>query len=145
MPTATQTGPLTLAARTARELMSPDLISVRENATVEEATAFFTDRGYSAAVVIDEAGHPIGVLSKSDILVHTREQALQPPMGAVVRPPAYVRDIMTPAVFSARLDSSAREVIDQMVSLRVHHLFVVDENNLPVGVVSSLDVMKMLK
>ena len=32
------------------------------------------DRGFSAAPVIDAAGRPVGVLSRTDLLVHEREQ-----------------------------------------------------------------------
>jgi CBS domain-containing protein len=53
---------LVLAARTAEELMVPNPISLRDDATVPEAVALMTDRGFSAAPVIDEAGHPVGVL-----------------------------------------------------------------------------------
>ena len=35
----------------------------------------FTDKGIHAAPVIDEAGRPIGVLSRSDLLIHHCERA----------------------------------------------------------------------
>src|SRR5437867_8458937 len=66
--------PLTLRAETATEMMMSNPVSIRDNATVQEAVAFFTDKGFSAAPVIDEAGRPIGVLSRSDIIVHDRER-----------------------------------------------------------------------
>src|SRR5687768_12139587 len=50
------TPPLVLKARTAADLMTPDPKSVRQDATVAEAVAFLTGRGFGAAPVIDEAG-----------------------------------------------------------------------------------------
>jgi CBS domain-containing protein len=51
-------GPLTLAAATAADLMTPNPVSIGQNATVKEAVAFLSDRGFSAAPVLDEAAGP---------------------------------------------------------------------------------------
>ena len=63
---------LLLWAETAQDLMVANPISIHANAVVQEAIAFLIDKGFSAAPVIDEAGKPIGVLSRTDILVHDR-------------------------------------------------------------------------
>jgi CBS domain-containing protein len=47
---------LILDTTTASDLMTPSPVSLREDATVHEAVALLTDRGISAASVIDEAG-----------------------------------------------------------------------------------------
>src|SRR5262245_39936374 len=67
-----------LDAATAADLMPPNPVSIRTGATVQEAVAFLTDRGFSAAPVIDAAGRPVGVLSRADIVVHDRERAHAP-------------------------------------------------------------------
>src|SRR5271168_4219728 len=72
--TAPTTDRLVLKAHTAAELMTPSPISIRYKATVAEATALLTDRGFSAAPVIDEAGRAVGVISRTDLLVHDRER-----------------------------------------------------------------------
>src|SRR5262249_2802727 len=64
---------LALRAETAADLMTPDPVSIGADATIKEAVAFLTDKGFSAAPVIDRAGRPVGVLSRSDVLVHDRE------------------------------------------------------------------------
>src|SRR5262249_38997375 len=64
---------LVLSAETAADLMTPNPVSLRAYATLKEAIVLLTDKGFSAAPVIDEAGRPVGVLSRSDILVHDRE------------------------------------------------------------------------
>lgn len=154
---------LTLWAETAEDLMTPNPISIRAEASVREAIALLTDRGYSAAPVIDEAGRPVGVVSRGDILIHDRE--------AINRPAPYyeradlttrtgeklagfqveevdrtlVSDIMTPAVFSVAPDTAAVKVIEQMLALRVHRLFVVDPDGVLIGVISALDVLRHLR
>jgi CBS domain-containing protein len=153
---------LTLAADTAEQLMTPNPVSISASASVQEAIALLTDRGFSAAPVIDEAGRPVGVLSRSDILIHQREQTRHaslfdqtewdvPPrrsregFSVEVVDSTLVRDIMTPILFTVALDASCKQVVDQMLSLKVHHLFVVDEDGALVGVISSLDVLRHLR
>jgi CBS domain-containing protein len=56
--------------------MTPNPVSVEEKALVSEAVVLLTERGFSAAPVIDEAGRPIGVVSRINLLIHEREQAV---------------------------------------------------------------------
>jgi len=158
---------LSLWAQTAADLMSPNPVSIRDNATLREALALFADKGYSAAPVIDAAGRPVGVLSRSDIIVHDRETVehlapvpdyydqseLHTRSGEKLHSgyqvekvdPTEVRDLMTPAVFSVSPETSAGTVVDQMLGLKVHRLFVVDESEILIGVISALDVLRHLR
>jgi len=152
--------PLTLRARTAADLMAPNPVSLRADATVAEALQFFTTKGITAAPVIDDAGHPIGVLSRSDLLVHQREMTAHPPdhagyyhdvnlkastRTAADSEQATVAELMTPAVFSVAPDTPARRVVEEMLALHVHRMFVVDDNGFLVGVVSAMDVLRHLE
>jgi CBS domain-containing protein len=150
---------LRLCAETAQDLMTPNPVSISAAANVGEAVAFLIDKGYSGAPVIDEAGRPVGVLSRTDILVHDRARTSvheyydQPnlkeklPKGFHVenvdRTP--IRDLMTPVVFSVRPSAPASRVVADMLDLKVHRLFVVSENGVLVGVISALDVLKHLR
>jgi CBS domain-containing protein len=147
--------------------MTPNPVSIGQDATVKEAAAFLTDRGFSAAPVIDQAGRPVGVLSRADIVVHHRQKAeyvppvpdyyqrtdLATPSGEPL-PGGFqvegvaqtrVRDIMTPVVFSVLAEAPARRVVGDMVGLKVHRLFVVDPGGLLIGVISALDVLRHLR
>src|SRR5437868_6336191 len=104
---------LTLSADTAADLMMPNPVSIRGNATLREAVVLLTDKGFSAAPVVDHAGRPIGVVSRSDVLAHDREMVecsrqvpdssdqAEPVVGPAVthEDPTRAADIMTPAVF----------------------------------------------
>jgi CBS domain-containing protein len=143
MPNATAT-PLVLRAKTAADLMEGNPAAVRDVATVPEAVAFLTDRGVSAAAVVNEAGLPVGVLSRADILVHDRERAAHP--AAAGRDDAtLVRDLMTPAVFSVTPTTPVARVVEEMVAMNVHQLFVVDREGYLVGVVSAFDIVRHLR
>jgi CBS domain-containing protein len=133
-----------LAGKTARDLMSANPVSIESTATVPEVLAFLTDTGYSAAPVIDEAGQPIGVVSRTDVVVYERSLTSAPATVGeklVVR----ARDLMTPAVFSVSPETPAADVIGQMVDLNVHRLFVLDRAGVIIGVISALDLLRQLR
>jgi CBS domain-containing protein len=108
--------------------------SLPEGATAGQAAAFPDEHPFGAAPVTDDAGHPVGVLSRTDVLSYESGRAA----GAVPAPPrpagsvavqgAALRanDLMSPTVFSVSPEAPAEEVAAQMVQLNVHRLFVVD-------------------
>jgi CBS-domain-containing membrane protein len=146
---------LTLQAPTAADLMSPNPVSIRQTAPLREALALLTDKGFTAAPVIDKAGRPVGVISRTDLLVHQRESVHRAvaceretiPEGFQVEEVdgTQVRDVMTPVVFSVAPDTPAAAVVEQLLGLHVHRLFVVDETGVLTGVISAVDVLRHLK
>jgi CBS domain-containing protein len=151
------------AEKTAAELMTANPLSISAGAPVEEVVAFLADTGYSAAPVIDEAGRPVGVVSRTDVVVYDRArfaaQADVPgyydradlaerrgagPAARSAPPAGAVRaiDLMTPAVFSVAPDTPVGRVAAQMVALNVHRLFVLGEGGVLVGVISALDLLR---
>jgi CBS domain-containing membrane protein len=134
---------LALDAVRAADLMTPSPMSIRAAATVPEAIAVLTERGFSAAPVIDESGRPVGVLSRTDILVHERERIRAG--RDLSANPTQVYDIMTPAVFSVTPPTPAEQVVEQLLTLNVHQLYVVDEEQYLIGVISAHDVLRRLR
>jgi len=162
--TATLNAPptvLRLHAQTAADLMAPNPISLRAEATITEAMSLFAEKGIAAAPVIDAGGRPIGVISRSDLFIHQVEESRRqrpdyyynPDAEAPARPagpPAgshatTVADLMTPAVFAVAPDAHVSRVVGDMVGLRVHRLFVVDSDGVLVGVITAMDVLKRLQ
>jgi CBS domain-containing protein len=155
---------LTLQALTAAELMSDNPISLRKNAGIRDAIALMTDRGFAAAPVIDESGRPIGVITVTDILIHDREfvsylktgdptvkgklrthARLPADMGIEVVDRTTIGEIMTPAIFTVMENATAAAVVQTLLSLRIHHLFVSDRQGILVGVISMGDILRKLK
>jgi predicted transcriptional regulator len=128
---------LTLAVATAAELMTSNPVSLRAQATASEARKLFIARAISAAPVIDDAGRPLGVLSHTDIMVHHVE-----PCG---EDSATVEDLMTPAVFGVSPETPACEVVESLLALRVHHLFVLDAEGVLIGVIGARDIVRHLR
>jgi CBS domain-containing protein len=168
-PTLHRSTPRSFEMLRAKDLMALNPVSIRRDAGIREALELLTDRGFGAAPVIDEAGRPIGVISRTDILIHERECARHAAVASVgesssdctewdlfpdpswpegfsieVTDPTTVGEVMTPAIFTVELDTPAREVVRRMLDLKVHHLFVSDGEMALVGVISPLDVMRRL-
>ena len=154
----------------AKDMMSPHPVCLHCDAGIREALELMTDRGFGAAPVIDEASRPIGVISRTDILLHEREcvrharlpddvsspydwsdwdmlpdRSLPVGFSIEITDPTTVAEIMTPAIFTVPLEAPAREVVKRMRELKVHHLFVVDSDLALVGVISPLDVIRHLE
>jgi CBS domain-containing protein len=151
-----------LARKTAQDLMTPNPVSIYGGATVPEVVALLADASFSAAPVIDNAGRPIGVVSRTDVVVYDRARHLakaevpayydRPDLRAAATAApaadtsAVVRasDLMTPAVFSVTPDTPALKVAEEMARLNIHRMFVVDQSGILIGVISALDLLRQL-
>jgi predicted transcriptional regulator len=137
--------PLSLAAETAADLMHGDAISIRHDATLSEALAFFIDHNMNVAPVVGDRGEPLGVLSVTDLLIHVRACLDLDRGGAGRVEPASAVELMTPTVFTVDARVPAPEVVRDMLQSRVHHLFVTDDTGRIVGVISTCDVLRHLQ
>jgi CBS domain-containing protein len=166
-PRAEGSSRLVLCAATAADLMTSDPVWIRPDATVKEAAAFLADKHVGAVPVLDEEGRPVGVLSKSDILLHSRElveflssspgNGSQEELGGPLETPLHarfkvvdvertrVRDVMTATIYSVTAETPVTTVIEQMQARRVHRLFVVSETGVLVGIISTFDVLGHLR
>jgi CBS domain-containing protein len=156
------TNRLALLAKTAEDLMTINPLSLREHATLDQAMAFLTSRGFGGAPVINDAGKPVGFVGKTDLLRH----AVQPSNGSVhdgghdgaelmraannsrrralCNCPLTVGEIMKPALVVVPRNASVAQVIKKMLSRRVHRVFVIDKTGALIGVISSLDALRAL-
>lgn len=141
-PTVPRVYRMFLDALRAADLMTSNPMSLRAEATVPEAIAWLTEKGFSAAPVIDLSGRPVGVVSRADILVHERERLHA--AIASLDDSTTVADIMTPAVFSVTPQMPVELVVQQLLALNVHQLYVVDEHHSLIGVISAHDVLRRL-
>ena len=156
-----------LLAETAAELMTPNPVSIRAFHTLQEAITLLSDKALSGVPVVDVEGHPTGVLSQTDLIRYDRESVtyvspvheyyekidLIQPSGEDFTKGfqlqnvnmTRVSEVMTPLVFSVQPHTSAIEVIEEMLKRKIHRLFVVDKNNLLVGVISAFDILKHIQ
>jgi CBS-domain-containing membrane protein len=140
---------LVLGADTALELMTPSALFLPGTMTVEKAAQSLTARGLGASPVVDDAGRPVGVLSRADIVRYEGEAPGERRRTAGGRPgkraTTRVADIMSPVLLSLRHKTPAGAVVDALISLDVHQLFVTDDHGGIIGVVSARDVLRHLR
>ncbi len=107
--------------------------TIRPDQTIREAVQLLAEKRIGAVVVVNEAHHPIGIMSERDVVaaLARREDLFNDP----------VRSIMTADVIVARPADDVRAVEKTMTIKRFRHLPVMDHGEL-VGIVSIGDVVK---
>jgi len=120
--------------------MTRNPLSVGESASLREAAAFLTEKGIRAAPVINDAGRPVGVVSLADIV---RNACVDEFTAMPLSTP--VKQVMTPVVYFVRPETPIETVIEDLLTCTVHRLFVVDEHEVLVGVISTVDVLRYFR
>jgi CBS domain-containing membrane protein len=137
----------------AKDIMSREVVVVSANSTMSEAADVLSEHQISGAPVVDELGHCVGVLSGTDY-VHRKASHLEPDTGHILAMHTsaggcqiedvlhdLVRRHMTPAVQTIDQNTSLLQVSRCMCAEHLHRLIVIDDNSVPVGVVTSLDLV----
>jgi CBS domain-containing protein len=109
------------------------VVTVTPDQTVRAAVALLVDKRIGAVVVVDDAGHPMGIVSERDVVreLARNENVLNEPIGRV----------MTSDVIIARPGDDTKAVSKTMTVKRFRHLPVMDQHEL-IGIVSIGDVVK---
>lgn len=148
---------------TANDLMTPVVLTVREEWTVGELATFLGQHEIHGAPVVNEAGRLVGVVSVVDIAAAaSREGGRERASGANFfrvweanlsqaeleelrdhREDLRVRDIMTPEIHAVPESATVHEVASLMLNRRCHRLLVTREEQV-VGVVSTSDLLGLL-
>jgi predicted transcriptional regulator len=120
-------------ALTAKDLMNHEVVTISEELTLEEAAQLLAKEQISGVPVVDARGRCVGILSATDFL------ALWAMKGE--RTDAEVRRHMTADPVMVGPATPITELAWKMINAHIHRVIVVDEQEKPVGVVSSTDVL----
>jgi CBS domain-containing protein len=142
----------------ARDLMSSDPVCVEPSATIRELARVFEEHEISGVPVVDQEGKVIGVVTKTDLIRRCSEGTADIPPAylfevladqgepdeaseAIPEPLICVGDFMTedPAMVSP--DVPVKAVARLMVERRIHRVIVVDDENFPIGIITSMDML----
>jgi len=139
-----------------RELMKGTTATVGPDTSWKEAAQLFFDHRVSAAPVVDDAGHLVGILSEKDLfrgLFPSFRDWVQAPesyldfsemeQGAAAAGSKTVREVMSTRVLTAGPDTPILKVGALMVSSGIHHIPVVDKDVL-VGMVGRGDIYRAI-
>lgn len=140
-----------------REVMSSSPVCATGAMGMRELARLFEEKRISGAPVVGQDGRIIGVISKTDLIRRTSEGSLETPpnylfevlcgtacKGAPVVPESLlvVADLMSPDPVTVRQDDMIGPVARVMAERGIHRVIVVDDDRRPIGVVTSLDLLK---
>ncbi len=149
----------------AKDIMNTDVLSVRDDMTVQELADFLTEREILGAPVVDAEGEVVGVVSCTDIAQSTTTEATM--LVKKSTPGFYehgwenklgqdemvrlqveekeslpVREIMTPTIYTVPENTPISDIAKAMVAGRIHRLLVTRGSRL-VGIITTLDMLKV--
>lgn len=147
---------------TVKDVMNPDVMTVSDDMTTDDLVRYLNEHEISGAPVVDGQGHLVGVVSMTDIGRNLAEPSdfASPPsefyrdtadeltledLGQrfVEEHTVTVRHVMTPVVQQVPVTASVVEAARIMIEHHIHRL-VVTKNRQPVGIVTSMDLLKVI-
>jgi CBS domain-containing protein len=135
------------ATRTKVSDVMSDPVCVQMDLGYDDLASLLTNLGIGGAVVVDDDGLPLGVVSKTD-LVRERGTATAdwagPKQANRKTGPVTVGDIMSPGVYSLPASASLADAIDLMSQHGIHRVPVLTKSGHVVGIVSALDIARWL-
>jgi len=123
------------------DVMTTDVISISDDATLVDAAVMLADAHVSGLAVINERHCLVGVITASDILAAEAEAGDDEARAIVLRE-TRVGEAMSTQPLVIAPDATVRAAALEMEYADVHRLFVVLEGK-PVGVISRSDVSRV--
>lgn len=143
----------------AEDIMRKDVITIQDNQTVKELAQLLLDSKISGVPVLNAHGRLVGVVSQTDLVRREREQRAEQEapayhqeldrwlgrQGYQVEAPdlTLVRDVMTPAVLSANVQTPVVDLARCMIEKRIHRI-VITRNGKLAGIVTSMDLLRLV-
>jgi CBS-domain-containing membrane protein len=124
-------------------VMTSQVVCVQADLPLLELAELLEEKGLSGVPVIDKVGHPIGIVSKTD-LVRTwyRREAQSEELASLPRTAAW--QVMNPIVTVLHQDTSIAKAASLFASEGLHRAPIVDEQGKVVGLLSSTDILRWL-
>ncbi len=127
------------------EVMKKEVIAIHCESSITELEALLLAEHISGVPVTSASGELMGVVSKTDLLRRYRQLLM---LGSKTSRHDFaatrVYEIMSPAVLSVSPEDELGMVARKMVESRYHRVIVTDSEDKIVGIVSSLDIMRVV-
>ena len=143
----------------AKDLMSSPAITITPEATIKDAVELMLDKKVHCLPVLDTAKRLIGIITNTDFSVHSGKLPTRSPnlfyvLGHLTSGKEIesefrdtstrkVSEVMNSSVDSVRLEATVEEIAATMLRHQIHHLPVVNENEV-VGIITPFDLMKLV-
>jgi CBS domain-containing protein len=154
--TPLRTAPREFLALTAKDLMTTPVMTIPQETSLREAARLLSGFHVSGAPVVDGEGRCLGVLSSSDFVAWAGTEGETPsterevtcfiaPWGEMIDieecAENEIRRYMTRSPITVAPTASVGEVAQVMVDAHIHRVLVVVEQERPLGVVTSTDIL----
>lgn len=152
-----------MKALKAKDVMTTEVVTVRDDLTLGELTDVLMENEISGAPVVDSEGSLVGVVSVMDV---ARQSSNESTVGVDQGNPEFfvrgweekfsleelgrlrvhetgstVRDVMTPALFTVAESDPIADVARTLVDGHIHRVLVTRDSEL-IGIISSLDLLR---
>lgn len=143
----------------AKDLMTSPAITINPEATIKEAVQLMLDKRVHCLPVLDTANRLIGIITNTDFSVHsgklpTRNPNLFYVLGHLTSGKEIegefrdsstrkVSEVMNSSVDSVPLEATVEEIATTMLRHQIHHLPVVNGNEV-IGIITPFDLMKLV-
>jgi len=144
----------------AEDIMSREVITVNENASVRELASLFLTHDISGAPVVDIAGKVIGVVTENDLIFQNKKVHLPTAVAILdaflfLEGPekmekelkkiagAKVGDICSRDLISVGPETELEELATLMAEKKIHTLPVMEDEQL-VGVIGKSDIIRLI-
>jgi CBS domain-containing protein len=141
----------------ARDVMTPEPVCVSPSATIRQLARILEEHEISGAPVVNQEGTLVGVVSKTDLIRRCSEGTIDVPPAylfdvldeqgdeesteVIPEPLVCVQDFMTEDPITVAPNTAVERVAQIMYQKRIHRVVVVDEENFPLGILTTLDLL----
>jgi CBS domain-containing protein len=113
------------------ELMTKSVITAQPHQSVEHVRNMLERNSISSVPVVDSDGHPIGIVSSTDLVQE-------------LKPAAPISQIMTEKVYTVPQYDDTSIAARVMRNHKIHHVVVTHEQKV-VGMLSSFDLLQLVE
>ncbi len=146
--------------KTVKDVMTKHVATIRTQETVHDALQLMAENRLSALPVVDQVGNCVGVVSQSDLIALACEADSEErstisggsltdlifgrvPLDEITN--ERIDDVMSREVVAATPDELLTTVTGKLLKYEVHHIPVCNDEQLLVGIVSTLDILRALR
>ncbi|HVY63054.1 MAG TPA: CBS domain-containing protein [Planctomycetota bacterium] len=128
----------------AADVMTRDVFTLQETATVREAATALIERRISGAPVVDAAGKLSGLLSEEDLIGVFYEGVSDLDRRPIGTCTVLGSSLVTRKVVAVRPETALHDIAKKLLNLKIKRVPVVDAEHRVLGVVSRKDILKAL-
>jgi CBS-domain-containing membrane protein len=125
-----------------KDVMTRQVVCVREDQLIQDAAQLFLEKKISGAPVLDRDGRCVGILSATDYVRRGHEITTRGCDHTMEDD--RVRDQMSPGARSVQPEQTLLTAARIMCVKHVHRLPVLNPDGMPVGLITSMDVVAAL-